>query len=137
MTSKIVLIETERNVREKLQGYHLDRFFMLVEKIEILNQVPKDKLIKKAKKVIVEKDSTILSESKNSKVNILVTLDKKHFLTSSVAKFLLPQKTLTPSGLLRRLKENKISFDLSKHLSKFTPHRSLSHQILTRSRVQT
>ncbi len=103
ITSRLVLTETERNVRKKLHEYHLDRFFMFVGKIEILDQVPKDKLIKKAKKVIAEKDSVILSESKNSKANILVTLDKKHFLTSSVARFLFPQKALTPKMLIEIL----------------------------------
>lgn len=100
ITSKLVLTETERNVRKKLHGYHLDRFFMLVDKIEILKQLPDKKLIKKAQKVIIEKDSVILAESKQSKANFLVTLDKKHFLTNPVVKFLAPQKVLTPKMLI-------------------------------------
>lgn len=49
ITSRVVLTETERNVREKLHEYHLDRLFMLVGKIGILKQLPDNKLIKKAK----------------------------------------------------------------------------------------
>ena len=56
--------------------------------------------IKKAKKVIVEKDSIILAESYKSKADFLVTLDRKHFLTDPVAKFLKPQKALTPKILI-------------------------------------
>lgn len=100
ITSSFVLTETERNVRKKLHNYHLERFFMLVEKIQTIQQVPDDLLIKKARKIIAEKDSVILAESKNSKAHFLATLDKKHFLTESVATFLNPQKVVTPKMLI-------------------------------------
>ena len=100
LTSKVFLTETERNVRNKLNDYHLERFFMLVDKLKILKQLPNNKFIKKAKKVIVEKDSIILAESYKSKADFLVTLDRKHFLTDPVAKFLKPQKALTPKILI-------------------------------------
>lgn len=48
ITSKLVLTETERNVRKKLHGYHIDRFFMLVGKMVILQQLSDKKLIKNA-----------------------------------------------------------------------------------------
>lgn len=105
ITSKLVLAETERNVRKKLHEYHLDRFFMLVDKMEILKQLPDKKLIKKALKVIVQKDSDILAESKESAGDFLVTLDKKHFLTNPVVKFLAPQKALTPKMLIEVIEE--------------------------------
>ena len=100
ITSNFVLTETERNVRKKLHEYHLDRFLMLVEQIEIIKQFPDERLIEKAGKVIVEKDSVILAESKKSKADFLVTLDQKHFLTDGTAKFLKPQKALTPKMLI-------------------------------------
>ena len=100
LTSKVFLTETERNVRNKLNDYHLERFFMLVDKLKILKQLPNNKFIKKAKKIIVEKDSIILAESYKSKADFLVTLDRKHFLTDPVAKFLKPQKALTPKILI-------------------------------------
>lgn len=100
ITSRLVLTETERNVREKLHGYNLERFFMLVNKLEIIQQLPDKKLIKNAQKVIVEKDSAILAESKQSVADFLVTLDRKHFLTDRAIKFLAPQKALTPKMLI-------------------------------------
>ena len=110
ITSKTVLTETERNIREKLHDYHLDRFFMLVDRIEILEQMPDDKLIKKARKIIAEKDSAILSESKKSTADFLVTLDKKHFLTNSDAiRFLMPQRVLTPKTLIATVKDRSKS----------------------------
>ena len=105
ITSKLVLTETERNVRKKLHEYHLDRFFMLVSKMKILKQVPDDSLIKKALRVIVEKDSVILAESKKSRGDFLVTLDKKHFLTKKAEKFLFPQKPLTPKMLIEAVEK--------------------------------
>lgn len=106
ITSNVVLTETERNVRKKLHDYHLERFFMLVNKLEILKQLPDTKLIKKTKKIIAEKDSVILAESHKSKADFLVTLDQKHFLTESVAKFLKPQNAITPK-LLIEIIDNK------------------------------
>lgn len=100
ITSRVVLVEVERNVKEKLQSYHLERFFMLVKKLKILDQIPDDNLINKTKKIIVVKDAVILAEAKNSQCEFLITLDKKHFLTVKVAKFLDPAKAVTPKELL-------------------------------------
>ncbi len=93
-TSKLVLAEVERNVRNKGENYHLERFFMLVEKLVIIDQVPNDFLISKAKKVIVEKDAVILAEAKQAKTNILITLDQKHFLTCGARAFFKPGRIL-------------------------------------------
>jgi len=100
VASKVVLTETERNVRKKLRGYHLKRFFLLVGQLEVLDQKPNPKLIEKARRVIVKKDAVILAEAKKSKCDFLITLDKKHFFPRSVAKFIKPQKILTPKMLL-------------------------------------
>lgn len=109
VTSPLVLAEVERNVRKKLEDYQLDRFFLLVTKIEILNQTPNKTLIKNAQKTIVSKDAVILAESKQAKTDILVTLDKKHFLTGKVRQFLKPQKIYTPKMLLEDLKIARIT----------------------------
>ncbi|OGM26575.1 hypothetical protein A3D00_03625 [Candidatus Woesebacteria bacterium RIFCSPHIGHO2_02_FULL_38_9] len=95
LTSTYVLTETEMNVRKKLEEYHLERFFRLVEKLEIISSLPERKELTKAKKVIVEKDAIILSQVKLSRSKFLITLDKKHFLTESVEKYLKPKKALT------------------------------------------
>src|SRR3972149_11346234 len=105
VTSSLVLTETERSVRKKLQSYHLDRFFILADKLEILKKTPNEKSIQKAKKVIVEKDSVILAEAKKAKTNFLVTLDRKHFLTEQVGKFLKPQMVFTPKDLITILEK--------------------------------
>ena len=104
VTSPLVLTEVERNVREKLQSHHLDRFFMLAGKLNILDQKPNEKRILEARKVIAEKDAVILAEAKEA-ADFLVTLDKKHFLTKSVEKFLIKQRVLNPKMLLEEIEE--------------------------------
>lgn len=100
VTSSLVLTEVERNIHKKLQNYHLKRFFLLVEKIEVLKQSPSHTLIRKAKKVIFEKDAVILAEAKMAKSNYLITLDRKHFFTPKAIRFLKPKRIFTPKMLL-------------------------------------
>lgn len=99
ITSKLVLAEVERNVRKKLHSYHLERFFLLVEKLDVVSQIPSPKDITGAREIIVEKDAGILAEVKKARVDYLVTLDKKHFFTPQVEKFLKPKKALVPKML--------------------------------------
>lgn len=105
VTSSTVLTEVERNVRTKLQNYHLERFFMLVSQTNLMQQIPNQKLINQAKKVIVEKDAVILQEAKQAKTNFLATLDQKHFFNEKVEKFLKPQQVLTPKILIQKLEK--------------------------------
>lgn len=100
VTSNIVLTEVERNIRKKLQDYHLVRYFMLVEKMQVITQNPDIKSIGKAKKAIVAKDVLILACAKHTKAEILVTLDRKHFMTSQVASFLKPGEVMTPKMII-------------------------------------
>lgn len=93
-------MEVERNVRKKLASYHLERMMLLMSKLAILPQFPSIGSIKQAKTVIVEKDAVVLAEAKQSKANILATLDKKHFLTKPVVNFVKPQKILTSKMIL-------------------------------------
>lgn len=94
--SKVVLHEVEKNVRLKLENYHLDRFFMLVSKLNILESRIDDKLINKAKKYIIEKDSVILAEFINSNCDYLMTLDRRDFLQEKVINYVKPKLILTP-----------------------------------------
>lgn len=103
VTSKVVLTEVERNVRKKLPSFQLARFFLLVEKITILDELPDNALIGKAEKVIAQKDAVILAEAKFAKTDFLLTLDQKHFFKDAVAGFLKPQRVLTPKMLFARI----------------------------------
>jgi len=106
ITSPFVLAEVERNVRQKLENFHLKRFFLLVDKLKIVNQVPKLELINKAEQVIVDKDTIILAEAKQAACDFLITLDSKHFLTSKVSSFLKPQRVFTPKMFFKFFTRN-------------------------------
>lgn len=103
VTSKLVLTEVERNVRKKLQTYHLERFFTLASKLEVRDTVIDEKMIISAKKVIVDKDAAILAEAKKSRVRYLVTLDRKDFFQSRVFAYIKPAKIVTPGELITAL----------------------------------
>src|SRR3972149_3931363 len=77
IASPVVMTEVERNVRKKLLSDHLKRFFLLVEQLTIIDQIPDEPMIRREKKVIAEKDAVILAEAKQSKARVVVTLDKK------------------------------------------------------------
>ena len=100
ITTRTVLAEVERNVRQKLEFYHLERFFNLVKKSQILSQLSDRKLIKQAKKVIVKKDAVILAEAKRVQADFLITLDKKHFLKDEVRRFIKDAKICTPGEFI-------------------------------------
>ncbi len=102
VTSTFVLTEVERNVREKLLSHHLDRYFILVKQMKIVEGKSDTKLIEKAKKVIVEKDSLVLADAKLSHAEYLITLDLKYFFTPQAQKFLKPTLILTPKCSLKK-----------------------------------
>lgn len=100
LTSPVVLAEVERNVSKKLVSYHLERFFLLVRQLTIVDQHPSDRLIAKAKKCIAQKDAIILAEAKTAPCDMLVTLDRKHFLTEQAKAFIHPKKILLPKDVI-------------------------------------
>ena len=99
-TSTVVLAETERNVRLKLESYHLKRFFKLTQQLVISNTTPNHKAIAQAEHVIVKKDAVILAVAKHSTCQYLATLDQKHFFTPKVAAYLKPKTVVTPKQLI-------------------------------------
>lgn len=100
ITSELVLTEVEKNIRKKLLDYHLERFFLLVEKLVIVGSPINKMILKKAQKVIVKKDVVILVQAKQAKADYLVTLDKKHFLQEKPKEFIKPTIIITPKDLL-------------------------------------
>lgn len=102
-TSTLVLTETERNIRKKLEFYHLERFFILAEQLEIVRATPNKKQIVQAEKIIAKKDAVILSSAKLTEADLIFTLDQKHFLTSPAQDFIKPAKILTPKLFFQKI----------------------------------
>ncbi len=94
--SSLVLTEVERNVREKLEDYHLNRFFMLTRSLIIVDQNLLKAEIEKAETITAKKDAPILASAKLANCQIIFSLDIKHFFGEKVDDYLKPAKVLTP-----------------------------------------
>lgn len=103
ISSTLVLTEVERNVRNKLQSYHLIRFFALANKLDISKTRIEKKSVLRAKRVIAEKDAAILVDAKVAKSDYLVTLDRKDFFQPKVFTYMKPAKVVTPGELITTL----------------------------------
>ena len=84
--SRQVLIEADRNLTVKLPGM-VDRFRRYLRRLApVLEEDPSPEEIESAASIIHPKDASILAAAKKAKVDFLVTLDKKHFLSARPAK---------------------------------------------------
>ena len=101
--SDFVIIETRRNIRElkpeKLA--RLDRLLATVQ-FEIVRVNPED--VADAKQWIVLKDAPVLAAAKVARVDMLVTLDKKHFLGRPDLETYINAPILTPKEAFQKIK---------------------------------
>ena len=104
--SDFVIIETRRNIRElkpeKLA--RLDRLLATVQ-FEIVRVNPED--VADAKQWIVLKDAPVLAAAKVARVDMLVTLDKKHFLGRPDLETYINAPILTPKEAFQQIKTSR------------------------------
>lgn len=101
--SDFVIIETRRNISE-LKPEKLVRLDHLLSTVqfEIAKVISKD--VADAKEWIVLKDAPVLAAAKVAQVNMLVTLDKKHFLGRPELETYINAPILTPKEAFQRIK---------------------------------
>ncbi|GAB4418066.1 MAG: hypothetical protein Kow002_04810 [Anaerolineales bacterium] len=104
--SDFVVIETRRNISELKPGKlpRLNRLLATI-RFEIVRVFPKD--VADAKQWIVLKDAPVLAAAKVARVNMLVTLDKKHFLGCPELETYINASILTPKEAFQKIKESK------------------------------
>ena len=104
VTSRLVLLESERNIQAKLGDDALARFYTSIADLpmEILD-VPTPEEIQAQGKTIHPKDAHVLASAIKGEAEYLLTLDRKHFLAPSVRRTKLSFAILTPGDYLRRL----------------------------------
>ena len=100
------LFEAEQNIRKKLNLTYLNRHYQnLLEikpKIQSIESITFEE-IAKFKKLIPLKDIPILLGAIMSEVEILITLDKKHFLENEkLKKIKIPFEILNPGDFLKK-----------------------------------
>jgi predicted nucleic acid-binding protein len=100
--SDFVVIETRRNISE-LEPEKLSRLEQVLSSghFEIVTVTPND--VADAKRWIVLKDAPVLAAAKVARVNMLVTLDKKHFLGRPELETYIGTPILTPAQACQKI----------------------------------
>ncbi len=103
VASRPVLLEAERNIREKLGEDALLRFYREVAGagVELVQAATPEEIAAQAR-IIPPKDAHVLAAALKGNITALLTLDRKHFLIPSVLHADLPFQIMTPRDFLRR-----------------------------------
>jgi predicted nucleic acid-binding protein len=107
VVSQVVLIETRRNLEEN--GTELAILFdLLVETIpfEIVN--PTQEEVIEAAKTVVPKDAPILAAARRAEIDLLVTLDRKHFLGKPELVDYINARIMTPGETVDFLQRKSV-----------------------------
>ena len=98
--SRQVLVEADRNFSAKLPGF-VNEFRQFIRNlVPLMVEDPPAAAVERAAGLIDRKDAAILAAAIESKVDFLITLDKKHFLKQKVQRN-IPIEICTPSDFLR------------------------------------
>jgi predicted nucleic acid-binding protein len=104
VSSRLVLLETERNVRGKLGESALLRYYREIASLDLdLVEPPTPQEIAAQSQIIDPKDAHVLAAALKGGVEVLLTLDRKHFLSPPVLQAALPFKIMTPGDFVRCL----------------------------------
>ena len=102
VSSRLVLLESERNIREKLGEHALLRFYQEIADLDLdLVETPTSQEIATQSHIIDPKDAHVLAAGLKGKVKVLLPLDRMHFLIPSVLDAGLQFKIMTPGDFLR------------------------------------
>lgn len=102
IASKLVLVEAERNIRDKLPEDVLLRFYEQLASIPVrLVRSATEAEIAKAEQIVATKDAHVVAAAGKARVDVLLTLDRKHLLVDSV-RASVPFLIETPGDFLKR-----------------------------------
>lgn len=102
VSSRLLLLEAERNIQTKLPRKALLRFYKYVSTVDILIvEAPEEEDIVAQMRIIHPKDAHVLATAVKSRVDYLLTLDRRDFMTSKVLGAAFPFEIMTPGDFLR------------------------------------
>jgi putative PIN family toxin of toxin-antitoxin system len=102
VATRLILRESERNIRSKLNDEALARFYTLLARLNpTLIPLPAQSDIDEAAKMVNKKDALVLAAARSSRAEYLITLDRKHLLTDGVRQSILPIISCTPGEFLK------------------------------------
>ena len=108
LCTRLVLLEAERNISRKLGREPLLRFYLTLAELEpLLIQLPTSDEIAACVSIVGEKDAHVLAAALKGEADVLLTLDRKHFMTERVRDARLVLKIVTPGDFLRELVANE------------------------------
>ena len=103
LASRRVLLEAERNIRIKLGSEALLRFYEAIAATDlVVVESPTPEEIAAHHHIIDPKDAHVLAAALKGAADVLLTLDRRHFMTPAVQGAGLPFLIMTPGEWLRR-----------------------------------
>lgn len=85
ITSRLIFLEAQRNIRTKLGLEALLRFYREIAALEIeLMEIPTSHEIAVQCRIIHRKDAHVLATAVKGHVDVLLTLNRKHFMSPKV-----------------------------------------------------
>jgi predicted nucleic acid-binding protein len=101
LTSRLVLVEAERNTRQKLPTEALLGFYQYIGTLPIkITASVTEAEIARAARIVAEKDAHVLAAATKSRADVLLTLDRRHLLTPAAQSY-SPVLIQTPGGFLQ------------------------------------
>jgi predicted nucleic acid-binding protein len=103
ISSRLVLLEAERNIQAKLTREALLRFYREIAslKLDLVEFLARHEIHAK-EQIIHPKDAHVLAAAEKGYAEFLLTLDRKHFMSARVLHAGLPFQIVTPGDFLRR-----------------------------------
>ncbi len=104
VASRLVLLETERNLRQKTSAAALKSFhgFLRQVRVRVVPQ-PNEEAMKPYEGMIALKDLPVFVSAVVAKADSFLTLDRKHFLSTGVAAKIKKPGILSPADFLRNV----------------------------------
>ncbi len=105
ITSRLVLIEAERNISLKLKKAHLEKFKKLMTELPlVVIPEPSSEEVSSVGKWVHWKDAPILAAALKSKAGFFLTLNRKHILKQEVQEIFQQFIILSPKELFEKIR---------------------------------
>lgn len=98
-----VIKEVVRNLQKKGNAEAAQAFFDLYAAVRPDIIRPTRETLRRAKKVINNKDAPILASAEEAACDALVTLDRRHFFEPAVHRFAAPMRAVLPRDVLKEI----------------------------------
>jgi predicted nucleic acid-binding protein len=103
VSSKLVLHEADRNLRKKASTSSSKLFRQFLRSVRIRIVHASDASLKQYENSVEAKDVPVIAAAVDSDAAYFLTLDRKHFLSSMIAKSLRRPRIMNPGDFLREI----------------------------------